>query len=155
MTQSAKRVLIEGFYRAFARRDVDTIAPFLDEAAEWTISGPVDLLTFCGRYRGREAVLDMIARQIPAVMDIATFTPELLLVDGERAATLVRVRGCGRTDGRTISYRAANFMRFRDGRILENLAVIDSFDAVEQVLGHPLAVHEAPALDDESDVIAV
>ncbi|HEY5379206.1 MAG TPA: hypothetical protein VIJ78_06660, partial [Pseudolabrys sp.] len=56
-------------------------------------------------------------------------------------------RLCARsTDGRVISYRLAHFLHFRDGKIVENLSLIDSFDAVEQVLGHPLAVHEAPPL---------
>ena len=48
-------------------------------------------------------------------------------------------------DGRVISYRVANFVRFRDGKIVENLSLIDSFDAVEQVLGRPIEV-PTPAL---------
>jgi hypothetical protein len=31
-------------------------------------------------------------------------------------------------------------LRFRDGKVIENLSLLDSFDAVEQVLGHPLNV---------------
>jgi hypothetical protein len=45
-----------------------------------------------------------------------------------------------------ISYRVAHFMRFKDDKVIENLSFIDSFDAVEQVLGHPLAVHDAPPM---------
>jgi hypothetical protein len=44
-----------------------------------------------------------------------------------------------------MSFRVANFMRFRDGKLVENLSVIDSFDGVEQVLGHPLAPGAATA----------
>ena len=65
-----------------------------------------------------------------------------MLVDGDRVATLNRLVARRRTDGRVISYRLAHFMRFRDGKVIENLSLIDSFDAVEQVLGHPLAVHD-------------
>ena len=58
--------------------------------------------------------------------------------------------GCGRV----ISYRLAHFVRFRAGKIVRNLSIIDSFDAVEQVLGHPLDVHECERRD-FPDLIAV
>jgi len=57
-------------------------------------------------------------------------------------------------DGRTMSYRVANFMRFRDGKLMENLSLIDSFDVVEQVLGHPLA-HSNGARRGNGDLVAV
>ena len=47
--------------------------------------------------------------------------------------------------GQKISYRLAHFMRFRNGKVVENISLIDSFDAVEQVLGHPLNVHSGHA----------
>jgi hypothetical protein len=37
-------------------------------------------------------------------------------------------------------------MRFRDGKVVTNLSLIDSFDAIEQVIGHPLV--QEPDLDD-------
>jgi ketosteroid isomerase-like protein len=64
-----------------------------------------------------------------------------MLVDGNQVATLNRLSARRRDDGRAISYRLAHFMRFRDGKVIKNITLIDSFDAVEQVLGHPLAVH--------------
>ena len=39
-------------------------------------------------------------------------------------------------DGRVINFRVANFIRFRDNKIVNNLSLLDTFDAVEQVLGH-------------------
>lgn len=33
-------------------------------------------------------------------------------------------------------------MRFRDDKVVENVSLIDLFDAGEQVIGRPLAVHE-------------
>jgi hypothetical protein len=55
-------------------------------------------------------------------------------------ATLNRLAATG-SDGRVISSRLAHFMRFRAGKLIENLSLLDSFNAVEQVLGHPLSVH--------------
>ena len=120
---------------------------------EWTISGPVDVLPFCGTRHGKAAVLDLIERLVPEVFRVYSFVPDAMLVDGDRVATLNRLSARS-SDGRVISYRLAHFLRFRDGKVVENISLIDSFDAVEQVLGHPLAVHDSrPA--DAGDLIAV
>jgi ketosteroid isomerase-like protein len=134
------RPLVEAFYEVYASRDVTKIAPYLDDDVEWTISGPVDLLPFCGTHRGKAEVLDMIGRQVPAVLRTFSFVPEAMLVQGDQAAMLSRQSSRRTVDGRTMSYRVANFMRFRNDVLLSNLSLIDSFDAVEQVLGHPLAL---------------
>jgi hypothetical protein len=42
----------------------------------------------------------------------------------------------GETD-RVVSYRCAQLLRFRDNKLVEFRALIDSFDAAEQMLGHP------------------
>lgn len=154
MTTAVPRALVEAFYRAYDSRDVERIAPYLDDDVEWIISGPVDVLPFCGCRRGKAAVLDLIEREIPKVIRVYSFSPELLLVDGDRAAALVRLAARHRLDDRAISYRVANFLRFRDGKIVENLSLIDSFDAVEQVLGRPLPVHAEPP-EKAGDLVAV
>jgi predicted ester cyclase len=58
-----------------------------------------------------------------------------VVIDGDRAAILSRMSG-RRNDGRAISYRVAQFIRFVSGKITDYCSVIDSFDAAEQVLGH-------------------
>ena len=139
------REIAEAFYRAYSERDSAAMAEFIADDVEWTISGPVDLLPFCGTRHGKAAVIDLVDNAVPAVFRVFSFVLDQLLVDGDRVASLNRL--CARsTDGRVISYRLAHFLHFRDGKIVENLSLIDSFDAVEQVLGHPLAVHEAPPL---------
>jgi ketosteroid isomerase-like protein len=147
MTNPVPRAVVDAFYAAYAARDIAKIAPFLHDDVEWTISGPVDILPFCGTHRGKANVLDMIGRQIPLVLCTFSFVPEAFLVDGDRLAMLNRQSAKLTSDGRTISYRVANIMRFRDGKLIENLSLIDSFDAVEQVFGQPLAVQEYAAAD--------
>jgi len=151
MDYEVPRSVIEAFYKVYATRDADRIAHYLDDEIEWTISGPVDYLAFCGTHRGKAVVVDLIKRQIPLVLRTYSFVPESILVDGDRAAMLSRQLSRRTADDRAISYRVANFMRFRDGKLVNNLSLIDSFDAVEQVLGHSL-VHEP---DPDNDVIAV
>ncbi|MSO67788.1 MAG: nuclear transport factor 2 family protein [Pseudolabrys sp.] len=141
MTYVVPRSVVETFYKVYAARDVEKIAEFIDDNVEWTISGPVDYLPFCGTHRGKAAVLDLIGRQVPAVLRVFSFVPDAILIDGDRVAMLNRQTARRTEDGRVISYRVANFIRFRDGKLIENLSLLDSFDAVEQVLGHPLAVH--------------
>lgn len=136
------RDLVEAFYEAFTRRDSSAMAPYLADDVEWTVSGPVDVLPFCGSHRGRQAVLDLVDHGIPAVFKVFAFVLDRMVVDGDRAATLHRVSA--RTPNqRVVSYRVAHFFEFRDGKLVENLTLIDSFDAVEQVLGHPLSLDSA------------
>jgi ketosteroid isomerase-like protein len=142
MSYCVPRGVAEAFYKAYAARDAEAVAEFLDDNVEWMIIGPVDLLPFCGLRCGKAAVIEIIVRQVPDVFQIFSFVPDAILVDGDRVATLSRLAARRTGDERIISYRLAHFMRFRDDKVVENLSLIDSFDAVQQVLGHPLAGHD-------------
>lgn len=139
MSYDVPRALVEKFYAVYASRDADKIAAFLHDDVEWTISGPVDLLPFCGTHRGKANVVDMIKRQVPEVLRTFSFVAETVAVQGDQAAMLSRQSARLTSDDRVISYRVANFMRFLDGKLIQNLSLIDTFDAVEQVLGRPLS----------------
>jgi ketosteroid isomerase-like protein len=143
--ETVNRKVLGAFYRAYAARDIDRLEPLLDDDATWTINGPVDILQFCGSRHGKQAVLDMVARQVPKVFEIAGFVPEIVMIDGDRAATLNRLSGQRADDGRLINYRVAQFITFRNGKIADYCSVIDSFDAAEQVLGHRIEVSESGA----------
>jgi ketosteroid isomerase-like protein len=154
MTEPVPRSVVEAFYQAYADKDAKRIAEFLDDDVEWSINGPVDLLHFCGSRRGKAAVIDLIIRLLPETFRGRRFTKEARLVDGDRAATLSRFTATKSDNGRMVSYRVAQFVRFRDCKVVEYSSIIDSFDAVEQVLGYTLAVHDGiPPL--EGNLIAV
>lgn len=152
MAYSVPRSLVAAFYKAYAAREHDTVADFLDDDVKWTISGPVDLLRFCGTRNGKAAALDMMARVVPQVFHIFSFVHEAILVDGDRVASLNRLSAT--LGGRVVSYRLAHHLRFRDGKIVEMLSLIDSFDAVQQVLGRPLTA-SASAPVGEGQLVAV
>ena len=154
MAKPVPRPLVDAFYKAYAARDAKKVAEYLDDNVTWTISGPVDVMPFCGTRHGKAAVIDLILRLVPEVFRVFSFTPESTVVDGDRAATLNRLSATLNGDGRVISYRLAHFLRFRDGKVIENLSLIDSFDAAEQVLGHRLALHE-DRLADMDNLVAV
>lgn len=147
MSASVPRRVVEAFYRAYAAHDAAKVAEFLDDDVEWTISGPVDVLPFCGKRHGKAAVLDIIERLVPDVFHIFSFVVDTVVVDGDRVATLNHLSARRSDDGRVISYRLAHFLRFRAGKIVENVSLIDSFDAVEQVLGIPLMAHDGAPME--------
>ncbi len=155
MAQALTRAYVEEFYRARLSRNAALIEPFLDDNVDWLIAGPIELLQFCGQRRGKADVLNTIVRLMPAVMHVVKVELESLLIDGDRAATFNRLTGmlCG--TGRVISYHQAQFMLFRDGKIAEYHCLIDSLDAAEQVVGHPIALLNAPNALGPSNRIAV
>jgi ketosteroid isomerase-like protein len=154
MIEPVPRSVVEAFHQAYADRDAKRIAEFLDDDVQWSINGPVDLLHFCGSRRGKAAVIDLIFRLLPETFRGSRFATEARLVDGDRAATLSRLNATKSDNGRMVSYRVAQFVRFRDCKVIEYVSIIDSFDAVEQVLGHTLPVHDGiPPL--EGNLIAI
>ena len=138
MTTPVSRSTVQAFFQAFASKDPARLAPFVDDDVAWSIVGPVELIRFCGEYRGKAAALDVFGRIAPATLRLTGFDPETLLVDGDRCAMLARLTGVTPDGGRVISYRCAQFIRFENGKVIEYCAMIDSFDAAEQFLGHPI-----------------
>lgn len=135
----------EGFYRALASRDGARIAAYLSDDVDWTSMGPVEMLSFCGPRHGKAAVIEVFERLIPMVVDVTTYVTDILLVDGDRAAGLNRLAGRLHATGRVITCRLANFMRFRDGKICEYRSLMDSFAAVEEIIGQRLDFHHGIA----------
>src|SRR5262249_27061959 len=120
---------------------------------DWMLIGPREMLAFCGPRRGKAAVVEVFTHLIPAVLDVTVFTPEYLLVDGDRAAGFNRITATQHANGRVLTCRGAHFMRFRDGKIVEYRSIIDSLETIEQILGHRLDLSRA-AVPDTADVVA-
>ncbi len=138
MTDPVARSAAQAFYRAYVSRDPAQIAACLDDDVEWSIVGPVDLLPFCGQHRGKKAVIKLFTHLIPEIFEFRSFEPKEFLVDGDRAATFSRLSGVQRSTGRIISYRCAQFLRFREDKLVCFRAIIDSFDAAEQMIGRSI-----------------
>ena len=155
--QIVDRALIEAYFDAFAARDTEAFAAFLHDDVRWTISGPVDVIPYCGVHVGKAAVIDVMARRARNVLGITKVVREHFLVQDNRGAALTRLTAQLRADGRTISYRIANFFRFQDGKLIENVSLMDSFDAAEQVLGHniELAGDDAGATPANGNIVGL
>ena len=142
MSKPVPRAVVEAFYRALSARDFDALASYLDEDVDWTISGPVDILPFCGKRIGKDVVMKLLARESPAFLSNRRFSAQTMLVDGDRAAILGKLNATTSNGGRAISYRIAHFIQFRDEKVINYVPIIDSFDAAEQMLGYSLNAHD-------------
>ncbi len=140
MAKPVPRAIVEGFYKALASCDMQALDPYLDDDVVWTISGPVDVLPFCGQRSGKTVVLKLLDRDIPALLEKRRLVPSAMLVDGDRAAVFGKLTATRGDIGRKISYRIAQFVRFENDKVVEYMSIIDSFDAVEQVLGQQLTL---------------
>lgn len=140
MTNPVAHRVVQAFYEAYVSRDPVRIAPFLADEVVWLIEGPIDVFPYCGLRHGKAAVIALFADHIPSVFDVRGFEPEELVIDGDRAAILCRLSGIQNGTGRIISYRCAQLVRFKDGKVVSFRSIIDSFDAAEQLIGHAIEV---------------
>ena len=76
---------VRDFYDARMSRDPGIIAPFLADDVEWSITGPIDLIPFCGQWHGKAAAIDVMCRVAPSCITVRNFTIDELLVDDNRA----------------------------------------------------------------------
>jgi len=77
-------------------------------------------------------------RELARRLDIRAYELEALLVDGDRAAALIRMTSIVLATGKVMSVRTSQFTRFRNGQMVEMRAVLDSYDMVEQTIGRAL-----------------
>jgi ketosteroid isomerase-like protein len=135
MTENAVRGVVHAFCDALAARAPELFSTVLDNDVEWVVFGPIDLFPFFGQRRGKAAVMTAFG-DLSANLSLIRCEKETLLVDGDRAAGLVRLNAVDTRTGRSLSLRLALFAEFRDGKLMSMKALFDSFDAVEQALGH-------------------
>ena len=142
------------------RQDCDAakLAPYLDDDVDWLISGPVDVLPHCGYRKGKSAVIDMVCRIAPDTFEARHFDIKHLLVQGDYAATMSLFHAVHIATKRSISYRAAHFMRFRDDKLIWFRGLIDTLSATEQFVGHELDLAHTPdpiSLVPDADLVEV
>jgi ketosteroid isomerase-like protein len=147
---------VADFYRAYLSRDHDLLDAILDDGVEWLLAGPADQFDLYGYRRGKAAVIELVIRIMPCFFHMADFEIEHLVVQGDRVASYGHVRARQRDTGRSLCFRGAHFLRFRDGKLIAFRGIADTFDAAEQVVGHPIDVNkriERVALVPEEDAL--
>ncbi|MET0279454.1 MAG: nuclear transport factor 2 family protein [Pseudorhodoplanes sp.] len=139
MTDHPMRGFGRAFRDAFAANDAERVAAYLDDQIDWTVFGPVDLFPLFGHRRGKQAVLEMLREATPRISLNGSDT-ERTLVDGDHAATMLRVSVRDLRSHRILVLRLALFAQFTDGKLITLRAVFDSFDAAEQALGRHIDI---------------
>jgi ketosteroid isomerase-like protein len=133
----AARRFVQDFCDALKSRDSSRLRPMLAEDVEWTIFGPVDYFPFFGLRSGPDEVIEAMCRQIVDFFQVERCEPERILFDGDEVASLLRISAKHVPSGRVVSFRLAPFFRLRNGQLVEMRAILDSFDAIEQVQALP------------------
>ena len=136
MTDERMRGFVRAFCGAWLSRDRERVAEWLADDVDWLVFGPVGLFPFFQRH-GKAAVLAML-RAIDAGLEIGGCDPDSTLIDGPRAAALIKLTVVDKPTGRTLSLRLAMFAEVRSGKITRLRAVFDTFDAAEQALGREI-----------------
>jgi ketosteroid isomerase-like protein len=142
MTEASIRPHVEAFYRATAARDFETALSYIDDNVDWLVQGPIDVFAFFGQRHGKAAVREGY-EAVGRLLDVTAFRVETLLVDGDRAAAMIRYAAVVRASGKAMSVRTAQFSRFANGKLVEMRAILDSYDLVEQVEGHTIELVDA------------
>ncbi|MFA6265172.1 MAG: nuclear transport factor 2 family protein [Pseudolabrys sp.] len=139
MADSETREAVNALYAAYAGHDFDRVASLLHDDIDWVIYGPIDIFPFVGMRRGRAAVVQALAG-LAQVYRLQSHRIEVLIVDGDRAAVMADIGFNQIATGRLLRFRVANFLRIADGRLIEFREFADSFDQVEQAIGHAVEI---------------
>jgi len=139
MQRAAIRELIDTWYDAHKHADLAFFDRILADDVEWTMHGPPQAFPVPNSLYGKPAVLDAIARVHEALYVVRNVQREVM-IDGDRAAVISDRTVVQRATGRTMVYRVAAFLRFRDDKLVSYQSFYDSFDMLEQVIGQPLEV---------------
>ena len=105
MSSAVPRAVVEAFYHALSVRDLEALARFLHDDVVWTISGPVDILPFCGRRVGKDLVMKLLGRDSPTLLSGRRFVAKIMLMDGDRAAVLADRNQTREWPGDQLSHR--------------------------------------------------
>lgn len=139
MANEALRSRIQSLCAAYAQGKLDFVINFIDDDIDFISYAPVRVFPCLGRRRGRSAVAESIAI-VHAHYEIRDYRPVLMVVEADEAAVIIMARGMQRSTSRIIQLMFAQFLRFRNGRIVELREFMDSFDAVEQVFGREIDI---------------
>ncbi|HEY0328653.1 MAG TPA: nuclear transport factor 2 family protein [Rhodopseudomonas sp.] len=137
MTEHSLWRFSRALLRALNERQFDDLAALLDDDVDWRMYGPIDMFPFFGAKRGKPEILE-VCRQIADNVRIHRFDREAVMLGADTAASMIRYSLTALDSNKPISLRLAHFAQFKAERLASIRIVIDTFDLVEQVIGHPI-----------------
>jgi ketosteroid isomerase-like protein len=142
MVESVRSRLFD-FFTAYAEGRLDQVLREFDDNVVMTCYAPVDVFPYFGRKQGKAAVAAAM-RAKRGEFEYLAYQPVFTVAEPQNAAVIILARLRQRASDRMIQLFIATFISFDKGLIVEIRKYMDSFDAVQQVLGRELVVPQKP-----------
>jgi len=142
LTEFLRKRLYE-LYADFAAGRIDEALRDFDDNVVMTSYAPIEVFPALGRRQGKAAVAATM-HAMHADFEHLSYTPVFMVTEAETAAVILLARLRQRTTDRIIQLFVAHFLRMQNGRIVELREFMDSFDAVQQVLGREIFISKTP-----------
>ena len=139
MDTETTRALVHRIYDAYSRGDPAGFLDVIHDDIDWTIHVPIEVFPFAGPRKGKDAVVSAL-ESIGALYELKRYVPEIVVVDGGRAALFSNVAFLQRVTGRVLTFKIVDFLRFEQGMLVEFRELLDTFDVTQQALGRWLRV---------------
>ncbi len=133
MSESLKKRIYE-IYKTFSVGDLDELADMFDEDVNFFSNAPIDVFPYLGHLRGRAQVMKAL-KVVHDEFNSVKYVPLRIIIDDQTAGIILFIRLTQRATGRLIRVFAAHFLQFKDNRIADYRAFLDTFEAFQQVLG--------------------
>jgi len=140
MAASLKERIYE-IYQTFSAGNLDELAAMFDENVDFVSNAPIEVFPYLGHRIGRTQVMKAL-KVVHDEFNSIEYLPLKIIVDDQSAGVIVSIRLTQRVTGRLIRVFAAHFLQFKDNRISEYRAFLDTFEAVQQVVGREFDVSD-------------
>ena len=124
-------------YAAFAAGNIGVVENSFDEDVDFATNAPVDIFPYLARRRGRPAVVTSLIT-LREEFEVLKYEPVSITADTDAAAVIVLSRMKHRDRGQVLSTLLAHFLHFRNGRICDYRAFVDSLDVAGQWFGRSI-----------------
>ena len=130
---------LDNLYADYAAGRLDEVARAFDRDIDFVSYAPTDIFPYLGHHHGRDELAKSMATA-HREFEYLVYKPVFMVVESNDAAVIVFARVRQRSSGRVIQLFVADFLRLREDRIIAIREFMDSFDAVQQVLGRELRI---------------
>jgi len=130
---------LDNLYSDYAAGRLDEVARAFDRDVDFVSYAPADVFPYLGHHHGSAELAKSMAAA-HREFEYLVYKPVFMVVERDDAAVIVFARVRQRSSGRIIQLFVADFLRLREERIVGVREFMDSFDAVQQMLGRELQI---------------
>ena len=129
--------------RDYMRGRLDSVLSRVDDDIDFVIYAPPDIVPPQPRRRG-QAALAAILLKVQSQFEYLSYQPFIVGGEPDTAAVVILARLKHRATGTIIPLFIANFVRFRDGRMVEMREFVNRAECVEQLFARKDGVAKQP-----------